>query len=46
MPNWCSTNIEFSGPEKDIKKLHEFIDNKNGEQNPSIETDFGARWLR
>ena len=46
MPNWCSTNIEFSGPEKDIKKLYEFIDNKNSEQVPNIETDFGARWLR
>ena len=45
MPNWCSTNIEFSGPEKDIKKLYEFIDNKNGEQVPNIKTDFGARWL-
>ena len=45
MPNWCSTNIEFSGPEKDIKKLYEFIDNKNGERDPSIETDFGTRWL-
>lgn len=45
MPNWCSTNIEFSGPEKDIKKLYEFIDNKNGERDPNIETDFGARWL-
>lgn len=45
MPNWCSTNIEFRGPEKDIKKLYEFIDNKNGEQVPNIETDFGARWL-
>ena len=45
MPNWCATKIEFKGNSDDIKKLHDFISDREANDAVGIPNDFGLAWL-
>lgn len=46
MPNWCFNQITFSGPEKPIKKLRDFIDKQRDMPNEAPRYHFEtATWL-
>ncbi len=45
MPNWCGTTITFTGKYDEIKKIHDFINDKNANDEVGIENGFGSFWL-
>ena len=45
MPNWCSTNIKFTGEQEKLRVLHDFINDDEANKKVGITTDFRVRWL-
>ena len=45
MPNWCSTNIKFTGEQEKLRVLHDFINDDEANKKVGIATAFRERWL-